>query len=463
MRKGFFTLLLLAALLMQGALPHAAGSADPAPLAYVLKVDGIISPATDELIKRHLKIATMEGAAVVVLEMHTPGGLYDSMQRIIQTIIDSPVPVATYVSPAGSHAASAGTYILYASHIAAMAPGTNIGAATPINLAGGGRPSAPGDKKPEMSTLEHKMVNDAAAYIRTLGELRNRNLDWAAKAVREAETLTASEALSKKVIDVVAADVPDLMNRIDGKTVKMGHDKTMTLHTKGARITHSGADWRTRILEVIADPNIAMLLMSVGTAGLIYEVTHPGAVLPGVVGAICLLLALYAMNVLPVSAAGAALVLLGLALMAAEAFMPAFGALGIGGAAAFAAGGLMLIDSDVPGFGVDPWLIGVLTLTMLGLLSAVLSLALKAQRRKPVTGHEAMISSIGEVLSWAHGQGEVRVAGEVWRAETPKYIMQDGQKTEAPQYILQKGDKVRIVKLSGMTLGVVPEKTSKGE
>lgn len=418
--------------------------AETAPLAYVLRVDGIISPASYDLIHRHLKIAAQKDASVVVLEMHTPGGLYDSMQQIIQDIIESPVPVVTYVSPAGSHAASAGTYILYASHIAAMAPGTNIGAATPVQMGGS---DAGKKQEKEKSTLETKMINDAAAYIRTLGELRGRNLEWASKAVRAAESLTTSEALSMKVIDVIATDIPDLMNKIDGRTVKMSHDKKITLKTKGARIENFSADWRTQILEVIANPNTSFLLMSGGVYGLIYEFAHPGLFFPGVVGAICLILALFAMNVLPISYTGLSLIILGIGLMTAEAFVASFGALGIGGAVAFAVGAMMLIDSTTPGFGVDPWLIGAITLTNVAVLSLLLAAAIRTQKKKPVTGVEELLAAEGEIVDWAQGQGHARVTGEIWRAKSDAI------------YILKAGDKVNILEIDGLTLTVSPRKS----
>jgi membrane-bound serine protease (ClpP class) len=449
--KHLFAALFLAGVILLGAAGLRAeeeGGAAGMPHAYVIEVRGVISPATYDLINRHLKVAASRDADIVVLEMHTPGGLYDSMQQIIQAIIDSEIPVATYVSPSGSHAASAGTYILYASHIAAMAPSTNLGAATPIQMTqdGSGGEGGGKDGKGGLSTLEHKMVNDASAYIRGLAELRGRNAEWAEKAVREAESLTSSEALAKKVIDVVAEDIDDLLRKIDGKTVKMAHGKTMTLKTKGAKIETIEPDWRHDLLEVITHPNVAFILMTLGSYGLIYEFANPGALFPGILGAICLLLGLFAMNILPINYSGLALLFLGIALMAAEAFTTTFGILGISGAAAFALGAVMLIKSDMPGYGIDWWVIGSVTLMTLGFLSVVLTVALRAQRKPGTTGVEELLSSTAEVLHWSGGEGEVRVTGEIWRASA------------APGFIIQRGDKVKVVEVNGLELKVAPDK-----
>lgn len=441
MKKLFYALLIVSGLFLPPLAPQAATN-NGAPLAYVVRLSGVISPATYDLVHRHLERAAERKAAVFIIEMHTPGGLYDSMQQMVQEIQASPVPVVTYVSPAGSHAASAGMYILYASHIAAMAPGTNTGAATPVQVGGEGE-----EKMPD--TMKQKMVNDASAYIRTLAQLRGRNAEWAEKAVRNAATLTAAEALTVKAIDIVAADIPDLLKRIDGKPVKMGGGGTMKLATKDARIETFEADWRTDILSLIAHPTVAFLLMSIGSYGLIFEVTHPGAVFPGVAGAICLLLALFAMNVLPINHAGLMLMVLGICLMTAEAFTPAFGALGIGGAIAFAGGAVMLVDSVTPGFGVDPAAIAIITLSSLLFLSVVLGLAVKAQKKKPVTGPEELLGAAGEVLNWSGGKGEVRVTGEIWQATA------DGP------YIFNPGDRIGVTRVDGLVLTVAPQNDTK--
>lgn len=443
--------LLFALLVMLGAfLPSVDAAAPAQPLAYVVKVDGVITPATDELIGRHLSRAAKAKADVVVLEMHTPGGLYDSTQRIVQKILDSDVPVVTYVSPAGAHAASAGTYILYASHVAAMAPGTNIGAATPVKMNGSDSdeksdPTMPHDKTPK-KPMAQKMTNDAAAYIRSLAELRGRNTGWAEKAVRDADSLTAAEALSQKVVDVVSTDVPALLDKIHGRSVKMKDGQERKLNTKDARIDSHLPDWRTKILNVITHPNVAFILMTLGVYGLIYEFANPGVFLPGVAGAICLLLGLFALNVLPVSGAGVILLLGGLALMAAEALVPSFGALGIGGAIAFAAGAVMLIDSDVPGFGVDLWLIGAMTLSSLAILSVFLSMGIRAQRRRPVTGIEELVGAACHIVSWRQGRGEVRATGEIWQASAD------------PIHIFNPGDAARVTAIDGLTLIITPDR-----
>jgi membrane-bound serine protease (ClpP class) len=472
MKKIVYALFIAASLFLLAAAPtgaqdkNSAGKSGDKPLAYVIKLDGVISPASYDLISRHLKRAAKDKADIAVIEMHTPGGLYDSMQQIIQVILDSPVPVATFVSPAGSHAASAGTYILYGSHIAAMSPGTNLGAATPVQM-GGSEPQKKDDTMPDTkdksgkkdpapkknaaepsTTLEQKMVNDASAYIRGLAELRKRNAEWAERAVREAESLTASEALSKKVIDVVAEDVPQLLKKIHGRTVKMAGGSEMKLNTANARIETFVPDWRHKLLEVITHPNVAFLLMTLGMYGLIYEFANPGALFPGIVGGICLLLGLFAMNVLPISGAGLALLTAGIGLMVAEALTPAFGILGVSGAIAFALGATMLIDSNVPGFGVDLWLIAAMTVTSFALLSIVLAATVRAQKRPQTTGREELLSVSGEVITWAKGAGEIRVTGEIWRAIAD------------PQFILTPGDTVSVIAVNGLTLTVVPVRNS---
>lgn len=420
------------------------------PLAYVVEINGIISPSTYDLIERNLHNAEKAHADIVVLQMQTPGGLYESTQQIIQGILQSPVPVATFVSPPGSRAASAGTYILYGSHIAAMAPSTNIGAATPINMLDENRrksddPEAAKQAAQPQTTLEKKIINDAAAYIRGLAVRYDRNGEWAEKAVRDADSINADEALAKKAIEVIANDVPDLLNKIDGRTVKMANDKTMKLRTKGAKIVDIKPDWRTALLDVIANPNIAFLLMSLGTYGLIYECVHPGAIAPGVIGAICLLLGLFAMNVLPINYAGLSLMVLGIALMAGEAFAPSFGALGIGGAVSFAVGATMLIDSSDPSYAIDPWMIAGVTLASVAFLSVLLAVAIRAQRRPTVTGIEEIKAAVAEVIDWSQGQGQVRVTGEIWMA-----------RAASADFIINTGDKVKVVDIDGLKLIVKP-------
>ena len=418
------------------------------PLAHVVTIDGIIGPPTLELVQRNIEGATKAHADVLIIELSTPGGLFDSTQEIIKSILASPVPVVTYVSPAGSHAASAGTYILYGSHVAAMAPSTNIGAATPVFLNEQGMPAPdaiPGMPGGVPKAMEHKIINDASAFIRGLAERFSRNCEWAEKAVREASSVTASEALDKKIIEIIAKDIPDLLNQLDGRIVKMDTDRTQKLKTKDAKVVKFKADWRTDLLGLITDPNVAFLLITLGAYGLIYEVMNPGVFLPGVVGAICLLLGLYAMNVLPVNYTGLGLMVLGIAMMAGEAMTAGFGALGIGGTIAFAVGATMLIDSTDPNFGIDLWLIGTITLLTLAIFSLLLAMAVKAHKQAVTTGVEELKQSTAEVLSWSQGQGEVRVTGEVWKAVSP------------PGFIIKQGDRVKVLEIEGLLLTVAPE------
>jgi membrane-bound serine protease (ClpP class) len=440
---------LISALLFAGALflrPAAADEDAPPhrdqPLAYEVVIKGGITPATVDFVKRSLKAAADAHADIIVLRMDTPGGYYDSMKEIIQDIIVSPVAVAGFVAPQGSRAASAGTYILYACHVAAMAPSTDIGAATPINLLDEGR----GTKSPDpQTTLERKLVNDAAAYIRGLAQLRNRNGEWAERAVRQAESLSANEALSKKAIDLIAHDVPDLLSRIDGRTLTLDKDKTVKLRTRGASIVTLEPDWRQHLLETIATPNMAFALTTLGVIALLFEVFHPGLVLPGVVGAICLTLGLFAMNVLPINYAGLTLLVLGVGLMAAEAFAPSFGALGLGGAVAFALGATMLFNSSDPSFAIDPMIIGGVTMICVGVLSVLLTIALRAQRRPVTTGVEALRGSTAEVVKWSQGRGEVRAAGELWQAQG------------STEFIINPGDRVTVVDVAGLSLVIKPK------
>jgi membrane-bound serine protease (ClpP class) len=381
--------------------------------------------------------------------MNTPGGLDSSMRQIISAILASPVPVATYVAPNGARAASAGTYIAYASAIAAMAPGTNIGAATPIQI--GSNPLLPADQKQQQQKQEEgksaepadtetrKIVNDAVAYIRSLATLNGRNADWAAEAVRSAASLPASEALTLHVIDVTADDVPDLLRKIDGRTVIVA-GKPQRLATAGLDVTTDLPDWRTELLALVTNPNVAFILMLIGIYGLIFEFLNPGAVAPGVIGAISLLVALYALAYIPINYAGAALVLFGVVLMIAEAHIGAFGALGVGGIAAFVIGALMMFPARTPGFSLS---LGVVIGTAIssGLLLAVLLAALLRSRQRPVvTGREALIGAEAEIVSWQGSEGRVRVSGEIWQARS--------------DVSLTAGRRVKIVGRDGLILQV---------
>ncbi|HHQ14954.1 MAG TPA: nodulation protein NfeD, partial [Chromatiales bacterium] len=343
---------ILGLIVMLGILPAAAGATAADGRVVNMEIRGAIGPATSDYIVRGIEHANASGASLVVIEIDTPGGLDSAMRDIIKAILGSAVPVVSWVSPAGSRAASAGTYILYASHVAAMAPATNLGAATPVQI-GGGAPVPPGsrpddadkndddsgksDKPLPGTAMERKSVNDAVAYIRGLAELHGRNADWAERAVREAVSLSAQQAVASHVVDLLAGSMDELLTKIDGRKVRL-QDKEHELVTEGLEVEEYQPDWRTRLLAIITDPNVAYMLMLAGIYGLLFEGYNPGAILPGVVGAICLLLALYAFQVLPVNYAGLALILLGVALLVAEAFVPSFGALGLGGIAALVFG-----------------------------------------------------------------------------------------------------------------------------
>jgi membrane-bound serine protease (ClpP class) len=429
-------------------------------VAVLLNVAGPIGPATAHYLHGGLEKAQDQGASLVVLRMDTPGGLDVSMREIIQDILASAIPVATYVAPSGARAASAGTYILYASHVAAMAPGTTVGAATPVQVGGTPTPFPRPDEgkpKPEREagdaeerpeafqrhpTMADKAVSDAVAYIRSLAQLRGRNAEWAEKAVREAASLTSEEALREGVIDVLAQSMDDLLARLDGRAVSV-RGKMQTLDTGNLTLREIEPDWRSRFLTVITNPNVAYILMILGIYGLILEFYNPGMIVPGVTGAISLLLALYAFHVLPINYAGFALLLLGIALMTAEAFVPSFGALGIGGAAAFVTGSVMLLETDVPGYGISWLLIGSIALVSAGIFFLVMMLLVRARRRAVVTGPEEMIGSKGRVIEWSDQGGRVRVHGEIWEARASKP--------------LQQGRRVRVASIDGLSLIVEPE------
>jgi membrane-bound serine protease (ClpP class) len=467
--------------LLAGAAVLAADKAQVAPAAapvVVISFQDAVGPAIADYVTRGLAFAQKEGAQLVVLQMDTPGGLDTSMRQIIKDILASPVPVATFVSPRGARAASAGTYILYASHIAAMAPGTNLGAATPVQIGGVPEPQEPksplgekdkrdGDKQgakdsdkakqepreaeqdktpSSADAMRAKQVHDAAAYIRGLAQLRGRNAEWAEKAVREAVSLAAEEALKLNVVDLVAEDVADLTRQLDGRTVKTAAGERKLDLGAAPRVAFE-PDWRVKLLAVLTNPSVAYILMLIGIYGLFFEFSNPGFILPGVAGAICLLLALFAFQLLPVNYAGLALILLGIAFMVGEAFMPSFGALGIGGLIAFVIGSIMLIDTEVPGFGI-PWeVVGVVAALSAVFLIFVVGMALKARRRPVVTGVEELVGRVGEMVEDApDGSGMAFVHSELWKVRAAT--------------ALAKGQKVRVTAVRDLLLDVVPHEST---
>ena len=455
--------LLLLLLLLWLAIPLPASTSSPSTLIALLEIDGPIGPATEDYFTRALRDAEQIGATLVVLRIDTPGGLDSAMRNIIKAILASPTPIASHVAPTGARAASAGTYILYASHIAAMAPATSLGAATPVQMGGSPSPirapnrpttndgdDSAGEKENATTGPVHhddamtrKVVNDAVAYIRGLAELRERNADWAEEAVRDGASLTASEALQANVIDLLADDLDDLLRQLDGHTLTID-GKQITLATLGAEHIAIAPDWRNRLLAALTNPSLIYILLMIGIYGLIYEFANPGAILPGVAGAICLVLALYAMQTLPVNYAGLALMGLGVALMIAEAFAPSFGLLGIGGAASFLVGSLILIDTGVPGYGIALPVIAVFALTTLAIVLLVIRLALRSRQQAKVSGAEELPGMLGVASDDfdPSGHGHIWVHGESWLAQSRQPV--------------HKGARLRVKGIDGLTLRVEP-------
>ncbi|MGY6631541.1 MAG: NfeD family protein [Wenzhouxiangella sp.] len=464
---------------------------DAGRVVHVLEVEGPIGPATREFVIGGIEDAQAQGVELVVLRMDTPGGLDSSMRDMIKVMLNAEVPVATWVGPSGSRAASAGTYMLYASHVAAMAPSTHLGAATPVQVGGGGggddaeseqgggfierlreamdeaasdereddqadgengqvadaegdgeasEDEPPARQGTSGSAQERKAIEDAVAYIRGLAERHGRNADWAERAVRESVSLTASEALEMNVIDLMAETIEELLNAIDGQTVSLPSGER-SLQTAGARIEIIEPDWRIRLLSILSNPTLAFLLFMVGVYGLILEGYNPGALVPGVIGGICLLLALYSFQILPVNFLGLALMVLGFALIAVELFVPSFGILGIGGVIAVVLGSVVLMDTDVPGFGIHIGAIAAMGLTSALVFLAVVYLAARSHRNPRVSGTESLIGRRAESISdFANGRGRVHIEGEDWSARGRDDIV--------------RGDTVEIVAIDGLVLDV---------
>jgi membrane-bound serine protease (ClpP class) len=466
MHTSRFRLFVWTLLLSLGAglgLTHSTAPAqDGGGHAALLDITGPIGPATSDYVTRAHRKAVQGGARLIILQIDTPGGLDTAMRDIIRTIMESPIPVVTYVQPGGARAASAGTYILYASHIAAMAPATSLGAATPVRI-GIGTPALPGSEQPEAGknrgkggkadkqdkappagagdAMERKVINDAVAFIRGLAERRGRNADWAERAVRAGESLSSPQALKLKVIDLIATDLDDLLGKIDARTVETSAGK-VTLATRGMKVEHIEPDWRSRFLAIISSPTVAIMLMLIGIYGLLFEGMNPGAIVPGVVGGICLLLGLFALQAMPINYVGAALIVLGIVLMIAEGIVPSFGALGFGGIAALAFGAIMLVDTDVPGLGVNRGVIAGAVVAVASLMALTMTLVARTRRLAVQSDGGVPAGTHAEVTEFRDGQGWAQVNGEIWRI--------------ASNADLHPGQQVSVGRTEGLTLHVRP-------
>jgi membrane-bound serine protease (ClpP class) len=440
-------MLAFAAITLAMAVPAAAQTANR---VLITEVSGAIGVATVRQVSRAIDQARDQKAAALILRLDTPGGLVTSTRDLIQRIIASPVPVIVYVSPSGARAASAGTFLAYASHIAAMAPGTNIGAATPVEIGGvpGLPPPRPTDQNKEdrkapatkqQTAAEQKAVNDVVALLRSLAQLRGRNAEWAEKATREAATLTAIEAQKEGVVEIVATTVDDLLAQVDGRKVTAGGAE-IALATRNAKTEVITPDARTRLLSVISDPNLAFILLMIGVYGLLLEFWTPGTFVPGVIGGVSLILALIALSVLPLNYGAFGLLLLGLALMIGEAFAPGLGILGIVGLLSFVVGAYFLFEgagSDIEIAVSLPLIMGMAVLTA-AMVFGVGTFALKARRRAVVTGAEQLIGARARVVDWSGSSGHVHLQGEVWAARSSVPIHPAGS--------------VRVVGRDGLTL-----------
>ena len=417
------------------ALPVATAAA-PAPVATI-DIEGVINPVTLRLVGIAIDRAQAEGAQALVIQLDTPGGLERSMRAIVQRMMNADVPVIVFVAPTGGRAASAGVFITMAAHVAAMAPATNIGAASPVALGGGA------DK-----TMMKKIENDAVAFIRTVALERGRNAEWAEKAVRQAVAITEREAVKLKVVDLVADSIPDLLDKIDGRTVKLPK-RTTTLATKGAPVRPIEIGFRDRFLNVITDPNVAYVLMMLGMLGLFFELSNPGVILPGVIGGISLILAFFAFQSLPINYAGLLLILFGIVLLVAEIKIVSHGVLAIGGIISMALGSLMLFDSPEVGFRVSWWVIAPTVGATAGLFLFVVAAGVRALGQPPATGAEGLIGKTASVRERLAPEGQVMVSGEIWRA------VAEGEPVEI-------GGQVRIVAVDGLTLRVAKSEAKGG-
>ena len=453
-----------------GALVLADNGGDAAtPQVRVVELEGAIGPASADYFMRALERGAEDGIDLLVLRLDTPGGLDKSMRDMIKAILASPVPVATYVAPNGSRAASAGTYIMYASHVAAMAPATNIGSSTPVNLGGEGSPlpiptapqppadedapedsesggedeqdAEPKDKPQSGSAMDRKVVNDAVSYIKGLAELRGRNADWAEATVRDASNLTASEALEMNVIDLVAASLTELLEAVDGRTVNAG-GVDVTISSSNAHIEFIAPDWRYELLGILTDPNVALILLMIGFYGIVLEFYSPGIGVGAVTGIICLLLGAFALQMLPINYAGLALIIVGIALLATEAFTPSFGVFGVGGVIAFVVGAIILMDTDLPAYQISKPVIAGVAAVSVGVMVFVLGAAVRARRARSASGKESMVGGRAEVVEDFQGKGRVRAFGEIWQAEGD------------PDVVFEKDSRVSITGFDGLTVQV---------
>ena len=436
---------------------------DRAGQAVVLELDGAVSPASADYLIRGIKAAADDGAGLIILQMDTPGGLVTSTRDINSAILNSSVPVASFVAPSGARAASAGTFILYASHLAVMAPGTSVGAATPVSLGGGGgglpfrddpadeedtatedeeaNEGSGNERRPPDASMS-KAINDAIAQIRSLAEIHGRNADWAERAVRDAATLTASAAVEENVADFTARNLTELLDRAHGRTIQLdGAD--FILDTENLSLVSIAPDWRTQLLSIIANPNVSLLLMVVGFYGIVFELLNPGALVPGTIGGISLILGMFALSILPFNIAGLALIGLGLLLVLAEAFSPSFGILGIGGTVAIVAGGVFLFDSEVPGFAPSIPALAAVAVASLAFTAIVARLGYVSHRRKVTTGVHDLLNTTARVQDWHGTKGHVFVHGERWNARADQAFTKD--------------DDVIITQIEGLTLHVAPK------